>query len=65
MSTLLGYSVLAGVLVTTIVLGAQVLRFELRSYRARRRAIRRQGFLADHRREPRFAWRETRKDGSA
>jgi len=44
------YLIFAAVFITTVVMLAQVARFELRSYRARRRALRRQGFLADHRR---------------
>jgi hypothetical protein len=44
------YLIFVAVLITTVVMLAQVARFELRSYRARRRALRRQGFLADHQR---------------
>ena len=44
------YLIFAAVFITTVVMLAQVARFELRSYRARRRALRRQGFLVDHRR---------------
>ena len=44
------YLIFAAVFIITVVMLAQVARFELRSYRARRRALRRQGFLADHRR---------------
>ena len=44
------YLIFAAVFVATVVMLAQVARFELRAYRARRRARRRQGFLADHQR---------------
>jgi hypothetical protein len=44
------YLILAAVGITTVVMLTRVARFELRSYRARRHALRRQGFLADHQR---------------